>query len=463
MRVLLIPYDNDSYMHWFPQGLAHIAASLVTAGHEVIVYSQDKFHYTPEHLTGYLDKERFDVVGAGTIGGYYQYKKLLEISKAINKSKKRPFYCIGGHGPSPEPEFFIKKTQANAVVIGEGEVTIVELLDALKTGTSFDHIKGIAFRRNNGEVVVNERRDLIKDIDSIPFPAYHLFPIDYYRLLRLPHSANRDFVMPVLSSRGCPFKCTFCYRMDKGIRLRSKESIIDEIKFLKEKYKITQIVFSDELLMSSEERVIDLCNAFIEANLEIKWSCNGRLNYAKPKVLKLMKKSGCVFINYGIESMDDLVLKNMRKALTTGQIIKGIEATMEAGISPGFNIIFGNIGDTKETLKKGVEFLLKYDDGAQLRTIRPVTPYPGSPLYYDAIKKGLLKDCEDFYENKHVNSDLLAVNFTNMGDDEFYRELLGANKRLLENYFEKQKSSFIKQAERLYFDKDAAFRGFRQG
>src|SRR3972149_7871901 len=147
----------------------------------------------------------------------------------------------------------------------------------------------------------------------------------------------------------------------------------------------------------------------------------------------------------------------MKKGLTTEQIINGIEATLNAGISPGFNIIFGNIGDNKETIKKGVDFLLKYDDGAQMRTIRPVTPYPGSPLYYYAIEKGLLKDCEDFYENKHTNSDLLAVNFTDMSDDEFHQCLLEANTRLVTNYFHKKLSTTLEEAKRLYLQRDARF------
>ena len=169
-----------------------------------------------------------------------------------------------------------------------------------------------------------------------------------------------------------------------------------------------------------------------------------------------------MFINYGIESMDDQILKNMNKGLTTKQIIAGIEATLAAGISPGFNIIFGNIGENKEILNKGVEFLLKYDDGAQMRTIRPVTPYPGSPLYYHAIEKGLLKDCEDFYENKHINSDLVAINFTDMSDDEFHKCLLEANKRLLNNYFQRKAADAVKEAEDLYLRENANFRGFRQ-
>lgn len=460
MKILLVIYDDDSYMHHFPQGMAYIAAVLLKKGHEVEIYSQNKFHYPDEHLTHYLDNKRFDIIGVGITGGYYQYRKLLKISDAINSSKNRPFYVIGGHGPSPEPEFFLKKTQADAAVIGEGEETIVELAGAVENKQPLAVIKGAAFR--DGErIIVNQRRPLIKDIDTLPFPAYRLFPMDYYTLYRQPHAANRDFLVQVLSGRGCTFECNFCYRMDEGFRPRRNDILIEEIELLKKDYGITYIVFSDELLMSSIERVTNLCEDFIRKRVNVKWWCNGRLNYAKPEVLSLMKRSGCVFINYGIEALDDQVLKNMRKALTVEQITKGIEATLKSGISPGFNIIFGNIGDTKETLRKGVEFLLKYDDGAQLRTIRPVTPYPGSPLYYYAIKKKLLKDAEDFYENKHINSDLLSVNFTDLTDDEFHTCLMEANTTLIENYFRKKASSLIAQTKKLYLAKDASFRGYR--
>jgi radical SAM superfamily enzyme YgiQ (UPF0313 family) len=152
----------------------------------------------------------------------------------------------------------------------------------------------------------------------------------------------------------------------------------------------------------------------------------------------------------------------MNKGLTTKQIIEGVENTLSIGISPGLNILFGNIGDNKETLDKGVEFLLNYDNGAQLRTIKPVTPYPGSPLYYYAIKKGFIKDCEDFYKNRHTNSDLLTANFTNLGDEEFYKCLLEANSRLIKNYYNKQLSRVLDSAKRLYLESDSSFRGFRQ-
>jgi radical SAM superfamily enzyme YgiQ (UPF0313 family) len=461
MRILLVAYDNDSYIHWFPQGLAAIAAVLHKEGYEVAIYNQDKFHYPDEHLTEYLNNNKFDVIGIGVIAGYYQYRKLLKIADAVNKSKNRPFFIIGGHGPSPDPAFFLKKTQADAVIIGEGELTIIDLMGALAKKQSLYGVMGIAFADGN-KVIISERRPLIQDIDKdVPLPAYDLFPIDYYKLIRMPYAANNDFVLPVLSGRGCTFECSFCYRMDKGFRPRSNESIIEEIKFLKRNYGITYIIFSDELLMSSVMRTVSLCEDFIKAKVGIKWCCNGRLNYANTDVLKVMKEAGCVFINYGIEAMDDDVLKKMNKALTTRQIIKGIEATLAAGISPGFNIIFGNVGDNRETLNKGIEFLLKYDDMAQMRTIRPVTPYPGSPLFDYALEKGLLRDTEDFYENKHINSDLLAVNFTDLTDNDFHQCLLDANTRLITNYFQKRLSAVIEQAKKLYMERDVTFRGFR--
>jgi anaerobic magnesium-protoporphyrin IX monomethyl ester cyclase len=249
--------------------------------------------------------------------------------------------------------------------------------------------------------------------------------------------------------------------MEEGCRVRSPLNIIEEIKLLKDKYGITYIGFYDELLMVSEERTTELCEALLRENLNIKWVCSGRLNFAKLNILRLMKKAGCTFINYGIESFDDNVLKNMNKCLTTKIIEEGVQNTLKENISPGLNFIFGNIGDNEETLKKSAEFLLKYNYGTQLRTIRPVTPYPGCPLYYYAIEKGLLKGVEDFYENKHVNSDLLSVNFTNLSDEEFYRALMQTNIVLIKDYYKHKMVNSIKAAKNLYTNRDENFRGFR--
>ena len=193
MRILFVVYDNGSYIHQFPMGLAYIASVLLKDGYDITIYNQDMHHYPDIHLTQYLNKNTFDVVCISIIAGYYQYKRLVSISNAINESKNRPIYILGGHGPSPEPEFFLRKTKADIVVIGEGEETIRELMDALANRKSLEGLKGIAYRQGD-KVVINQRRPLINEVDSILHPAWHLFPVNYYRLIRIgPHSKKTDF------------------------------------------------------------------------------------------------------------------------------------------------------------------------------------------------------------------------------------------------------------------------------
>ncbi len=459
LRVLLIVYDNESYVHHPPVAMSYIATALRNAGHEPHFYNQDLYHWDESHLKDYLERNHFDVVGLSLVAGYYPYRKMLKISRAITSIVDRPFYILGGHGSAPEPEFFLRKSGADCVVVGEGERTIVELLDALEHHEPLSYVKGIAYMGK--ELIQTERQPLIEDIDTIPFPAWDLLPMSYYALYRVGNvTSNSDRVGIVLSGRGCPFHCNFCYRMDAGYRVRSPESICEEIGILKKDYHINFIQFQDELLMTSKQRTEEVCKAL--AKMHIRWGCNGRLNFATLDIMSLMRESGCVFVNYGIESVDDAALRNMNKALTVKQIIQGIEATQVVGIYPGFNIIWGNIGETRETLQKDVDFLLKYDDQGQVRTIRPVTPYPGSPLYYYAIEKGLLKDCADFYENKHINQDLPSVNFTNLTDYEFRQALYKANTTLLNNYFNKQSKRMQETCRKLYLEKDVTFRGFRQ-
>jgi len=463
MKILMIAYDNESMLTWFPQGLAYLASACMKAGHDVEIYQQDIYHWNEEHLTKKLDTEDYDVVLVSIIGGYYQHKKLIKLSNAINASIKRGVmtYLTGGHGPASDPEYFLKLTGADFVGIGEGEISVVNLLETIENKGDLKLVDGIAFIED-GNYIKTKSQTLIENIDEIDYPAWDLFNIDYYALLRMPNIAKTDRSFPVLSGRGCPFKCNFCYRLDKGFRARSAKSIIDEIRVLVEKYHINYIIFSDELLMSSKERTIEISEAIKASKLNIKWECNGRLNYATEEVLSVMKDAGCVFINYGIESLDNDTLKVMNKALSREMVIAGVEATLNVGISPGLNIIYGNIDEPLQAIDDAVDFLMKYDDHAQLRTLRPVTPYPGSPLFDYAIEKGLIKDTRDFYENKHLNSDLLCVNFTKVSEDAIYDKLNWANKILIDKYIDQQKKSMLGACNDLYLNRNAEFRGFRQ-
>ena len=462
-RVLFVVYDNGSYDNVFPMGIAALAAILKQQGHKITLWNQDIHHYPDDSLTDYLDKNKFDVVILSLIAGYYQYIKMKNLSKAINRSKQRPYYLMGGYGPTPEPEFFLKKSGCDVVCMGEGEITIKKLMDVIENKTSLRNVPGIAWLEN-GKLQQTDRAPLVHDLDTLPWPPYELFDMGHYRMLRLPENKPTDFCFPMMSARGCSFKCTFCYRMDPGYRKRSAELLLDEVEMLHKDYGITYISFEDDLLMSSVVHTEEVCLEFLKRNLPVKWRCNGRLNYCSEELLQLMKDAGCVFINYGIESMDQKVLNNMKKGLRPEMIVRGIEDTLKVGISPGLNFIFGNHGDNRETLKKTVDFLIKYDDFAQKRTIRPVTPYPGSPLYYDAIEMGLLdKDnpAEDFYERKHLNSDLICSNFTELSDEKFYECLRWANTTLMRNYYNKQRNNTEAQINYLYETKDVTFRGFR--
>lgn len=203
MKILMIAYDNDSFLTWFPQGLAYLASACRNAGHLVEIYQQDIYHWPDEHLTNKLDNEKYDIVLLSVIGGYYQYRKLLKLSEAINSSINRKYfkYLIGGHGPASDPEYFLRKTSADFVGIGEGEITIVELLEAIDKNEGYEEVNGIAFIKNN-KYFKTEPRELIKAIDDISYPAWDLFNIDYYALMRMPRIKNTERSFPILSGRG---------------------------------------------------------------------------------------------------------------------------------------------------------------------------------------------------------------------------------------------------------------------
>ena len=441
MNILFIIIDNSNHISYFPLGTGYIASVLRKEGHNVSIYNQDYHHYSEEHLKLYIENHNFDIIGIGSISGCYTYKKLKAISQAVNSCNNRRnfLYVLGGHMPSADPQYFINKMEADVVVKNEGELSILKLVRDMKPGIY--------------------ESPQIQDLDSIPQPAYDLFPIEYYRLQRLPNIEPTEFSMSVITGRGCNWNCSFCFKSSTGIRLRNIQSIVNEIQYLKDKYNISYIDFADDLTMASKERAIELSEALIPLN--IKWRCEGRLNFVTEDILQVMKKAGCIFINYGIESLDNDILKNIKKGLTDDLIIKGIEFTLKVGISPGLNMLFNLPGDNKETLRKNTDFLLKYDDLAQIRTIGVCQPYPGSELFNIAKERGLVKDIEDFFENKLKNNDLLSCNFMNISDNEAYSALYRTNFELLTNYYKKKIYNTEIQLKDLYLNKNINFRGWR--
>jgi len=216
--------------------------------------------------------------------------------------------------------------------------------------------------------------------------------------------------------------------------------------------------------MSSHNRIHDFCEKLIqykEGYPRFKFDCNGRVNFATHENLSIMKRAGCEYINYGCESLNQDILNGMNKGQAVGQIYRAVESTISLGMSPGLNFIWGFPDNTVQDLNDMVDFLIKHDPCHELRTIRPVTPYPGSALYHEAIKAGFLSGPEDFYCNKHINSDLLTVNFTYLSDAQFHLELHLANEKLIQNYYQARRDAVLMSAEKLYLQNDTSFRGFR--
>jgi len=464
-KVLFVIHDLYQEDNHFPSGVGYLAAVLKKNGSSVEIYSQDVFHYTNEELAVFLERNQFDLIGLGFLAARFK-ETIVDLCTVINKHKKSAWLVLGGQGPSPIPEYILNKTKADLVAIGEAEDTIIEILKCKLNNGDLSKIKGIAYRDENG-VYLNDRRKPIRNLDSIPFPQWDLFPMNEYVSCLKKYNINKDEkALDIITSRGCINECNFCYRMEKGFRFRSTKNVIEEIIELHEKYGITYFSMHDELFTYPKKKIFEFRDELERNNLRIKYDCQARVDTFDDEIAECLKASGCQLVNFGFESMDQQVLDSMKKNTTIEDNTRAIHVALKYHLGAGLNFIWGNIGDTRDSLKKDVEFIKKYNTYDHVRNIRPVTPFPGSELYNLAISRGLLKGPEDFFD-KFKNSDLMTVNFTEIPDESFYRLLFEANQDLILDHYSHtsgdmdQAASIIKDFHDLYFLGKTKFRGAR--
>jgi radical SAM superfamily enzyme YgiQ (UPF0313 family) len=300
-----------------------------------------------------------DIVGIGVLTDYY-----LEAKSIVKKLKKLgKIIILGGVHPTVLPIETLKETGADFIVLGEGEEVMGELITSLKNKTSFEKIRGIAYRKNN-KIYVNPRRDLIKNLDNLPFPDWDsMDPREYQKA---PHGAIvKNFpVAPIITTRGCPYECKFCVSPNfwlRKIRFRSPEKVIEEIEYLIKNFGVKEIHFEDDNLTLRREHVEKICRLILAKNIKISWATpNGiRADKVDETLLRLMKKSGCYSIVLGIESGNEGILKNIKKRESLTDIEKAAKAAKKAGlITQGF-FILGLPGETEETIKKSINFAKK--------------------------------------------------------------------------------------------------------
>lgn len=433
MKILLI---NPPIREWakpnvFPAGLGYIAAVLLEEGHKVDVLDINGYRYSKEEVEKRIKEADYDIAGIGGIVTTYKYIKwLIRVLKKYHPIKP---LVIGGSVGSSIPKIMLEKNPADIICIGEGEETIRELARALKKKEDLATVKGVWYKDSSGKIHQNEKRSPIRDLDSLPLPAWHLFPMGIY--LKNPVGApNRNkwmdgsadasaaLSMNLFASRGCPYKCIYCYHdfMGEKYRHRSPENVIKEIRVLYERYKVTYFHFiDDEFVMNKDfvSKFCDLIKAFsTEIGQKLTWGCAGRVNLMTEELISKMADSGCVLIGYGIESGSQKILDMIKKKVTVEKAKEAVRLTKRYLGWADCSFMIGYPGETKETIEETIGFCKELDLSPEV--IFFLTPYPGTELYEIALKKGKIKDEEEYLLGLGEQGEKVRVNFTGFSDRE---------------------------------------------
>lgn len=439
MKILLInpPIRMGGTATLFPLGLGYIAAVLLEAGHSVEVLDINALEMPKGEVVKKIKETDSNVVGIGALSTSYMYVKWL--TETIKEARPDLKVVIGGCVGSPIPGMILNKTKADVAVIGEGEKIIVDLVDAYENSKNLKSVKGIWYKED-GKIVQNPAGETINNLDEIPYPAWDLFPMEPY--LKTPSfgSANVN-KMTILTTRGCPFRCNFCYdNFGKITRYRSVDNIIGEVEELIKKYGVKYLVIVDETFVLKKDLVMEFCKRIKPFN--IKWGGNGRVNTVDEEILKAMKESGCEYLHYGYESGSQKILDVIGKGATIEQAEKATAMTRKYGIVVTPALMFGMIGETEETIKETIDFCKRNNLYADFCY---ATPLPGTRLYEQAKQMGRIKNEEAYVERLGMVGEVpeyeftqsFIVNLTDFSDEELVRLKNQTEKILRPNVFKK--------------------------
>ncbi|MEI6632624.1 MAG: radical SAM protein [Chlamydiota bacterium] len=360
-----------------PLGLACVAAALDRSGTRVGLLDAHALRMDEETIVSHIRDFAPDAVGFSVMSSMFAAASRL--TRALSSLPSRPLVIWGGAHPTVRPEESLERGGADLVVLGEGEMTAVELAPHLRGGPeAWRRISGLAFEAG-GKVELTPPRPLVEDLDSLPFPAYHLLPIDRYATL---HTGTKRAIN-ILTSRGCPGKCTFCSRRIFGrtVRFRSVGRVLDEISMLISDYRIEEICIIDDAFTEDRERVLRFCREIRGRGLSFPWrlSNGARVDRIDDELLRAMRTAGCYEIAFGVESGDDEVLRKIGKEITTAQIAAAFAAAKRAGLDTIGFFMIGHPFDTVETMRKTVDLAIRLDPTYAQFTM--ATPLPGTALW----------------------------------------------------------------------------------
>ena len=429
MKFLLInpPIRLHQPPSTLPTGLAIIAQVLENEGHEVKVLDVNGERLSDSEVCTAISESDCDVVGIGGLITVYGYLK--RIIPKIREYLPHARIVVGGGVATENPTLLLSRVPADIAVVGEGEMTMKELASALENGAGLEEIRGI-FYRENGEIIQNPPRPLMKDLDELPFPAWHLFPMHVYlHNVELSSLIGRKTEMSVITSRGCPYNCSYCFHIfGRGSRTRSIDNILREITELQERYQVESILFNDETFTISRRRVMEFCNKLLQQSIEIAWACFARVDLVDKEMLERMKEAGCYWIGYGVESGSQRLLDRMNKGVTVEQAKKAIHLTKEVGLICGTTFMFGYPGENSETIAETISFCKELK---RLTAFFYVQPYPGTALYEEVREKIVDRyGDEENYIERLGDAAEFVINLTDLSDDELVGSKRSAEKEL---------------------------------
>lgn len=415
-RILLInppfPYKHERYNTYYytpPLGLIQIAAELEKNNYKVDIFDMAVLNLTPSDVNNYIEKLEYkpNIIGI-SCNMTFTYPNALRICKNIkDKFSDIPIVMGGNHATFCYEEILKNESAIDFIVLYEGEYTTVELYNLITQGNnSFNNCNGIAFRGLNGEVIKTEKREKIKNLDELSFPAYHLIQMELY---------NKSMQGIVMTSRGCPHKCVYCStaKFNGNVVYRSIDSIINHIKFLINKYNLKHITFGDDAFTIDKKRVLELCNRLKEENLSISWSCNTRVDMVDYEILSAIKEAGCTSILFGIESMSQKVLDVVSKRFNIDQVKNAINMAKDLGIKVKQNYIIGLPYETNESLDEMRNFV-KQSDPEEIEYCI-LCLFPGTDLYIRSEEFGI-KNFNLSWDKLHLIQPTVETKWLNKDD-----------------------------------------------
>lgn len=418
MKVLYIIPRYKTYgmegHYVMPMGILYVSA-YVKHSRVADVYTLNLNHVMGEEydiIESEIRNHNIDFVGIGGLSG--EYKDLARIVAYVRKISVNIIIQVGGGIMTADPEVtMLAMPEVNVGIIGEGELTSVELIEALRDGKDLSTVDGLIYRTTNGLRTTKPRKE-IEDLDSLPFPDYEGFCYGEY--LRnnpdISDEGKRYSQVSVIGGRSCKYNCTFCFHPSGSkYRQRSIDSIFSEIDWLVSHYNITYLALREELFATDNERVRDFCNRMEKYDFD--WSIQLRIDNVNQELVNMLKNTRCRYIFIGVESAVNSILKSMHKGITVEHIEKALKMLHEARLNSRSGVIMGDTMETEDTANQTIEWFMKHKDKYRM-FLDMIIAFPGSIIYKRACREGKIPD-----RIKFLKDGCPIINLTNMPEEQF--------------------------------------------